>query len=345
MKAHQRQRQVLLRQRESEIRSLEDHNKKNPPEKKRRLAFGGGGDIPEDTGSYVTQEIVKVRKDAKAREEAKTAGPKAGAVGKALKQHDKRKQAIERKRWVGRPGSAKDGKQETKHDDGGQTPVLLPAAVAWNNFMWVSPAQGHRDTLMRLGFDLLSSWPRYAKRCLEAKSAATHGIVVLDTLHSETLSSDPRALVARIFGGFVTTSAWLSVALKATQIRDTFPQGVQFKGLCFQTITVCLSPAVKDKHKEVYEAFRVLAEACGPNFKMEDKVHKVNKAVQSYTARHGIRSRPWLKHVVIASNEADRQNFIGCTEPRVVQTLESFLTTHSPIQREAACPGWRSSKQ
>ena len=65
------------------------------------------------------------------------------------------------------------------------------------------------------------------------------------------------------------------------------------------------------------------------------------EAVKKFVAERGIRSRPWLKYAILTHDDQDRSKVLAeVEEPRIVQTLDGFLTTHSHVTREDSCPGW-----
>ena len=281
------------------------------------------------TRVYVTQDILKVREAAQARENATRAGLSADDVNQYLMQHARR-----------RVGSDQPGEEKAKPRGGGQTPAGS-AKERGKYFIWVCPAFENQDTLMRRGYDTIRNWPHYATRCLKSKDAALQGIVMLKALHSETLASDHHALVARILGGFITTSAWITKALSSTASRAKAPEGFQVQGLWQQELGVCLCDGVKSCHEGVHLAFQVLASQPGTRFTLYRSINSPNKAVRKYVADRGIRSRPWVKYCLLALGPSERDKILDeVAEPRLVQTLDAFLDAHSPVKRDVVCPGW-----
>jgi hypothetical protein len=168
-------------------------------QKKRKCLFAG--EIPEDIGVYITPANGKVRQAAQKRETAKCAGLTTDDVDKYLNRHAKKEQKLQKQRCV---GADQPGKEKSKPHDGGQTPGGS-VRQRGKYFIWACSVLEDHDTLMRRRYDLNKDWPQYAKRCLESKGTALQGIVVLKAMHSDTLTSDPHALLARIFGAFITT--------------------------------------------------------------------------------------------------------------------------------------------
>jgi len=321
---------AFMRKREAEIRSLEHAEKSGAVQKKPRTAFGA--EIPADSGAFVTDAIKKVRSDARAREEAKKAGPAKGAVDKYLDKHAKKERMKHEKRWIG------------KADSSGQTlaPTQIAAASQKRNkyFVWVCGDLQHQDTLSRRGYHVLSRWPQYAKRCVASKKAWSQGIVVLRALHADTLSQDLDGLLARIFGGYITTSAWFAAAMSSKASRPSPPEGFYVTGLCFHSASVHLSDALKDKHQAVQNAFRVLAHHCA-SFTLCDTAGQVMEAVNKYVAERGIRSRPWRKYAILTVDNVERDRLAAdVAQPRIVQTLDAWLASCSLVQRGGSCPGW-----
>ena len=118
------------------------------------------------------------------------------------------------------------------------------------------------------------------------------------------------------------------------------PEGFQVAGLCFKQVTIYLSDGVGKECRDVLNAFRVLAESSS-TFIVCKKPGEVLDGVKTYVAKRGIRSRPWLKYAILTHDDAERERVLSdIEEPRLVQTLDMFLTTHALVKREAMCPGW-----
>ena len=329
---------AFLRRREVEIRKLEAGSKSEGPASK-KVRFRGV-DVPSlDEAMDKTAANEKIRESAARRGKAKAAGLSPASVAKAKSDWHKRQQRAEAKRWVGSSGAQSSADTPPVCGGGNTSPVCgggnAADVVAPGVVVWACPefTASHADTLHR----------RQMKgACLQSKSAASKGVVILPMMRHDTLSSSPTAKLAQIFGGFLTTVPWYTATLER---RARAPRGVMFQGFCFKTLKVHMSDVLRRKEPLVHLAFRKLHEK-RESFTLVDSVDTIDAGVREFVAQRGTRSRPWTRFAVLIHEGEERDALIGdrvgaCREAKVVQTLRQFIAWHSVVDRAAVCLGYR----
>ena len=331
---------AFMRKREREVRGVMQESAEQRASKRRCSEFGGA--VPEDDAMFVTPAIEQVREAARCRQSQKQVGPNLKAVSAAINKSKKRADGATQRRWAGR--STAKAQQATV---GGQTPASSvgaradghTSAVAHRPFVLLARESPHRDALMRCGFEAVHTWPAYARLALKSVSTSHAGMVVVPMLTDDAMTVSPHAIVCRLFGGFLTTAPWLATA--RIEHTKSPPEGMACRGFSsIKPLTLFVSDSVRGVLKDFYCALVVLAEE-GGNLKLVKDDGTVLRGAQTYIEAHGVRSRPWLRFCALVHTGADRQCMLerGFKEPRLVQTVVEFLSTHCAVERAAKCPG------
>lgn len=312
----------FMRRREAELKatlelSAEDRGRK------RKLSLVGGGEVPADTDKYVSEAITTVREKAAVRETRK-AKHKGTPV--------KKQAAAHKVRWLGESCS----EQAACSSQSGLRPGKTAGAAEGGVQILLASNNRHGELLLRRMFDVCTSWIRFAAAAL---GGGRQSIVVVPELAANGLQENPIVLLSRFCGGYLTTSDWLEQAVR----QGKAPKGMSYKGLDLKKeMHIWLSPELKGWNA-VFDIIQLVVQAKNSNWHLVETMAVFRGKCNKYLTDHGPRSRPSSLICALTKSETEKkalakaEEFVG--HDNMLQTLDEFLSRHSPAKGEALCPG------
>ena len=198
------------------------------------------------------------------------------------------------------------------------------------------------EVITRRRFFLLQSVAELAERAMRKRVPPTRRVMVLREFHPDTLLKDSEAVWCRIFGGFLTSLAWLRDAID----HERPPKAIPFRGISTRRkLVLYFSEQFKEQCKQSSVALTILAQE-SRMVRIINSLAEVRENCVEYKAVHGETSQPWHSNVILVAEQSEVEQV--CHEagadvpPRVVRTLEQFLSKYSVVQNDLVCPGhWR----
>ncbi len=313
-------------------------------EAKRQRGFRGLP-VPADTGEKVTEAVLRLRQRATEREERKSKRFAEDVSSREVP----RPQTSCGPVWVGQ-ACAVDG--QTSAVDG-QTSAGAQAMRKGVCAIFLRQAPADlEDVLLRRKHQLKENWPQYAQEALQSGSERLPGMVLVPSLQPGTLTDSPLAVACRLFGGFLSSTAWVQDSIR----RDKVPLGMGFPGCMSLQMILHLSPNFARRFESFADMLEVLGAAATckitvarpsagePPRKAADKIANALKhACQHYRTQHGARSRPWSRIRLICTDDADVAQMIEQCDlkevPRIASSWKDFLERHARVDHAKTCPG------
>ena len=309
-----------------------------------------GGEVPADSDKFVTEAVQAIRDRAAKRQAAKEqprAVPKTKAVARPRAS-----------RWVARPSSV--GQTTATSSE----PTIVGQTAASSSKPTIAGQTANRramqdqeitdillpkkcsgfEVISRRRFYRLKSLAELAERAARKQIPPTRRVMVLRDLHPDTLLKDSEAAWCRIFGGFLTSVAWLRDAID----QDRPPMAIPLRGISTRrTLVLYFTKQFKEQCKQSSVALTILAQE-SRMVSVVDSLAEVRKHCVAYKVKHGKTSQPWSSIVILVAEGSEvepvRHEAGADVPPQVVRTLEEFLTKYSVVQKDLACPGhWRSN--
>ena len=303
--------------------------------------------VPADTGENVTEPLLFLRQRATEREERKSKRFAEDVSSREVP----RPQTSCGPVWVGQ-ACAVDGQTSAvdgQTSAGAQAMRKRVCAI----FLRQAPADSDlEDVLLRRKHQLKENWPQYAQEALQSGSERLPGMVLVPSLQPGTLTDSPLAVACRLFGGFLSSTAWVREGIR----RDKAPLGMGFPGCMSLQMILHLSPNFARRFESFADMLEVLGAAATckitvarpsagePPRKAADKIANALKhACQHYRTQHGARSRPWSRIRLICTDDADVAQMIEQCDlkevPRIASSWKDFLERHARVDRAKTCPG------
>ena len=198
------------------------------------------------------------------------------------------------------------------------------------------------EVITRRRFFLLQSVAELAERAMRKRVPPTRRVMVLREFHPDTLLKDSEAVWCRIFGGSLTSLAWLRDAID----HERPPKAIPFRDISAKRkLVLYFSEQFKEQCKQSSVALTILAQE-SRMVRIINSLAEVRENCVEYKAVHGETSQPWHSNVILVAEQSEVEQV--CHEagvdvpPRVVRTLEQFLSKYSVVQNDLVCPGhWR----
>lgn len=178
-----------------------------------------------------------------------------------------------------------------------------------------------------------------AERFIERFTKYCHHCYIVQTIHDQTLSVNPIALMCRFFGGCLMTEA---------QIQESaIPGGklhcIHFKGLMHLPKKIVFSETCKRDPSFSLVIDQVHKAIATKEFKLKvaDSEKEVQNDFDKYKVDKGDRSRPWSHLCIAVAHETDYNTtvkFMGKDHKHLVRTMEKILQEWSSVDHMYSCP-------